>query len=392
MKRKRVYFLMAVMGVLILLGGFIWFAYVEPKLTLFHPDKVAGNFAHMARVFPSRVIAKSEAPYKFVESPHTIAARYEFAGEVRSLDEFLTRSKTTGFLVIQDDAIVHEAYFAGYDSQSTATSFSVAKSFVATLVGIALDEGLIDDVEDPITKYVPELVGSGFEGVPIAHILQMSSGIDFSEVYDDESTDAFKVYDRMFINMQPIDNIAASYGSRGESGQEFYYASINTQALAMLVRAVSGQELTSYLEEKLWQPLGMANDAFWLLDMHGTEVGFWGLNATLRDFAKLGLLYLHDGQFNGRQIVSAEWVAHAITPDKDFLRPGEIDKDWGYQYQWWIPRESVGDFAAIGIWGQMIYVNPAANVVIVKTSADKNFKAHEYEAIEAFRTIAQELE
>lgn len=262
---------------------------------------------------------------------------------------------------------------------------------MSTLVGIALEEGLIGSLQDPLSHYVPELRGSGFDGVPITHILQMSSGIDFSEAYDDESTDAFKIYDQMFLSMQAIDSIAATFGSRGESGQEFHYASINTQALAMLVRAVTGQTLTSYLEEKLWQPLGMENDASWLLDMHGVEVGFWGLNATLRDFAKIGSLYLHKGLFNGNRIVSAEWIAQATIPDESHLQAGRIDKDWGYQYQWWIPRGSDGDFAAIGIWGQMIYVNPKEQTVIVKTSADKHFKLHEFEAIAAFRSIARTL-
>ncbi|NJN55116.1 MAG: serine hydrolase [Anaerolineae bacterium] len=342
----------------------------------------------MDKIFPMRVIEKSAVPYQFVEKPTAVATQYEFAGEVRSLDEFLARSQTTGLLIIQDDVIIHEAYFGGYDAESKATSFSVAKSFVSTLVGIALEEGLIADIHDPITKYVPELEKSGFDGVSIAHVLQMSSGVDFSEVYDDESTDAFKIFDRLFILMQPIDKITPSYGSRTAAGQEFAYASINTQALTMLIRAVSGQDLTAYLQQKLWQPLGMADDGSWMLDRHGTEVGFMGLNATLRDFAKLGLLFLHKGTFNGQQIVSEAWVVQATTPDLDFLQPGQIDEEWGYQYQWWIPRGSDGDFAAIGIWGQMIYVNPAANMVIVKTSADENFKAHEVEAIQAFRAIA----
>jgi len=393
MRKKFVYLIVGiVVSLLVFVVGAVWLSYVQPKLSLFHPDKVVDNFAHMDRVFPARGIEKSATPYVFVENPQPILTQYEFAGEERNLDEFLSRSKTTGFLVIQNDAIVHETYFDGYDAHSTATSFSVAKSFVSTLVGIALEDGLIEDLDDPITKYVPELVGSGFDDVPIVDVLQMSSAIDFSEEYDDESTDAFKIFDRMFIMMQPIDKITPSYESRGESGSEFAYASINTQALTMLVRAVTGQDLTHYLEQKLWQPLGMANDGSWMVDLYGAEVGFMGLNATLRDFSKLGLLYLHDGEFNNQRIISADWVAQATTPDKDFLQLGQIDADWGYQYQWWIPRDSQGDFAAIGIWGQMIYVNPAANVVIVKTSADENFKAHEYEAIELFRAIAEELE
>lgn len=393
MKSKTVRFIVAVVAILFLAAASLaWFFYVEPKLSLFDPDKVSNNFAHMDQIFPARTIHKSTTPYTFVENPTSIPTTYGYENETRTLDEFLARSKTTGFLVIKDDAVVFEQYFAGYDETTRATSFSVAKSFVSTLVGLAFDDGLIESVDDPITQYVPELKGSGFDGASIADVLQMSSGIDFSEAYDDESTDAFHVYDRMFINMESIDNIAASYGSRAVPGTEFYYASINTQALAMLVRAVTGQDLTTYLEQKLWQPLGMASDGYWLLDMHGTEVGFYGLNATLRDFAKLGLLYLHGGTFNGRQIISESWVSQATTPDAAFLQPGQIDNDWGYQYQWWVPRDSQGDFAAIGIWGQMIYVNPQANVVIVKTSADEDFKQHEYEAILLFRAIADGLE
>ena len=374
-----------------LLVGYRLFAYVEPKLSLFHPDKVAHNFAHMDQVFPSRPILKSATPYQFTINPTSISKTYSFNGEEQHLETFLARSKTTGFLVIQNDEIIHEQYFQGYDKNSTATSYSVAKSFVSTLVGIAIEDGSIESVHDPITKYVPELQGSGFEEATIAHVLQMSSGIDFSETYDDESTDAFRVFDKMFIFMKPLDKLTATYGSNAQPGTEFHYASINTHALTMLVRAVSDQSLTSYLEQKLWHPLGMEHDAFWTTDNHDTALGFMGLNATLRDFAKLGLLFLHEGEFNGQRIISASWVAQATTPDTDFLQPGQIDNDWGYQYQWWIPRESEGDFAAIGIWGQMIYVHPAANLVIVKTSADKDFKQHEYETIVAFRTIADGL-
>ena len=392
MKRNpiRPIIILSIIALMIAVGIGLY-SYVEPKLTLFHPDKITNNFAHMDQIFPSRIIHQSTVPHHFLENPTSISATYVYDGQEKTLDEFLARSKTTGFLVIQGDTIVYEQYFEGYDATTTATSYSVAKSFVSTLVGIAIDDGLIESVHDPITKYVPELRGSGFDGVSIAHVLQMSSGIDFTEAYDDESTDAFKVFDQMFIFMQPLDKITASYGASVEPGTKFHYASINTHALAMLVRAVSGQELTSYLEQALWQPLGMENDAFWSLDNHGSELGFMGLNATLRDFAKLGSLFLNKGQFNGQQIVSESWVTEATVPDVDFLLPGQIDQDWGYQYQWWIPRGSTGDFAAIGIWGQMIYVNPEAGMVIVKTSADKDFKEHEYEAIQLFRTIAQEF-
>ena len=159
----------------------------------------------------------------------------------------------------------------------------------------------------------------------------------------------------------------------------------------MLVREVSGQPISTYLQEKLWQPMGATSEASWMTDIYGEEVTFMGLNATLRDFARLGLLYLHEGRLNNQRIVSAEWVRRATTPDKPWLQPGEIDGDWGYQYQWWIPRDGHGDYSAIGIWGQFIYVNPEAELVIVKTSADADFKPHEFEAITVYRKIASML-
>lgn len=385
--------MLSMMTVLILVTGLAWTQYVEPKLTLFSPEKRVENFVNMDEVFPSNRITKSPTPLRLAKSSRAIADSYVYRGKRKDRDEFLKRSATTGLLVIKDGEIVHENYYQGNDEESTTTSFSVAKSFISTLVGIAIDEGLIQSVNDPITEYVPELIGSGFDGVQIDHILQMSSGIDFTEEYDGEESDAFKIFDKLFMYMQPLDAVTASYGSKGKAGTKFYYSSLNSQALTMLLRKIYQQDVTKTLEQKIWHPLGMSEDAFWSTDLYGTELGFMSLNATARDYAKLGLVFLNDGQYNGRKIVSKKWVNKALKPDKDFLRRGEIYGDWGYQYQWWLPRGSETDFAAVGIWGQMIYVNPDADVVIVKTSVDENFKPHhEFEAIQLFREIAQSIE
>ncbi len=389
--RKRLLILASIMVGLAIISGITWTRYVEPKLTLFAPDKRAHNFAHMDAIFPSNKIAKSPAPLEFEKIESAIAETYVIDGVQRNRDEFIQRSQTTGLLIIKDGKIVSENYYKGNNKESTATSFSVAKSFVSTLVGIAIDEGLIDSVDDPITKYVPELDDSGFKGVRISHILQMSSGIDFSEDYGDEQSDAYKIFDRLFIYMQPLNRVAASYGSKGKAGSQFYYSSLNTQALTMLLRNVYKQDVSETLEQKIWHPMGMSHDGFWSTDLYGTELGFMSLNATARDFAKLGLIFLNKGKYRDRRIVSERWVEKALTPDKDYLQRGEIYGDWGYQYQWWLPRGSSNDFAAIGIWGQIIYVNPDANVVIVKTSSDENFKQHEFEAVQLFREIARKL-
>ncbi|GAA6133823.1 serine hydrolase [Oceaniserpentilla sp. 4NH20-0058] len=365
--------------------------YYHSKLTLFDEDKLADNFRHMDRIFNSNPIAASTNPVPFSLSQKPIADMYRFKGKQYSVNEFLQRSETTGFLVIQNDQIIHERYFKDYDAHDRVTSFSVAKSFIATLVGIALDDGLIQSLSDPITTYVPELKESGFHQVPIVDILQMSSGIDFSEHYDDTSTDAYTIYDKMFIWLRPIDEVINDYGSTAAPGELFHYASINTQALGMLIENVFGKKVHLVMQERLWKPMGATESALWLTDQYETEVSLWGLNATLRDFARLGLLHLHEGRINNQQIISKAWVQHATKPNKPYLQAGHINQDWGYQYHWWIPRESKGDYTAIGIWGQFIYVNPSANLVIVKTSADANFKPHEYEAITAFRAIAKQL-
>lgn len=373
------------------LGG-VWFAsYAWPKITFLWPDHVQENFRHMERVFPVRVIRQSSVPIPWVEAPKKLSATYQYLGREHTLEQFLQRSATTSFLVIHKGKLIDERYFGGYDKNDRATSFSVVKSFVATLVGVALKEGLISSLDDPITDYVPSLRTSGFQGATIADVLQMSSGIDFSERYDDDSTDAFRIFDQVYLWRRAINDIAADFGSASPPGRQFHYASINTQALGMLVSEVTGRPLGDYLQEKLWQPLGATADASWMNDVHGNEVAFMGLNARPRDFARLGLLYLHGGRVGANQLLPVDWVQKATTPDKPWLQPGKIDQDWGYQYQWWVPRGEQGDYSAIGIWGQFIYVNPKADLVIVKTSADAQFKSHEFEAMTAFRAIARAL-
>lgn len=389
MKKRGV--LLGLLGLMVMVGGG-WFAsYAWPKITFLWPAHVQENFRHLAQIFPVREIKRSSAPRPWQTDHRPLSVDYQYGGTMHSLEAFLQRSATTSFLVIHRGKIIDERYFTGYRQDDQATSFSVAKSFVATLVGVALEEGLIRSLDDDISEYVPALRGSGFEGASIADVLQMSSGIDFSERYDDDSTDAFRIFDQMYLWRYGIQDITGSFGRSTPPGQTFHYASINTQALGMLVSEVSGRSLADYFQEKLWQPLGAESDASWMTDTHGSEVAFMGLNATPRDFARLGVLYLNNGRVGARRLLPESWVQRATTPDKSWLQPGQIDQDWGYQYQWWVPRAQQGDFSAIGIWGQFVYVNPQAELVIVKTSADANFKPHEFEAITLFRAIANRL-
>ena len=360
---------------LIAIGLIIWRFYLEPKITMFDDHKRVKNFRSMDQVFPSKIIRCATQPYIFQESFCDLNTSYQFQGETRTIVDFLQRTGNTGILILKDDFIIYEKYSQGYTKFDKKTSWSVAKGFISALIGIALNEGYIQNLDDPITKYMPELKESGYNNVPIKHILQMSSGIKFSEAYKDKNSDIQQLLYKLFLYMQPIEKVILNYPSKFPSGDYFEYVSLNTQILGLLLRRVTEQDLVSYLEKKLWQPMGAESDAYWLTDNYGTEVTFCGMNCTLRDYAKFGLVYLHNGYFNGQQIIPKSWVKESTIPDSSHLQPGTTDErylKWGYQHHWWIPEGSKGDYCATGAWGQYIYINPEKNFVVVKTGSSNS--------------------
>ncbi|MDE5079701.1 MAG: serine hydrolase [Trichodesmium sp. St2_bin6] len=288
---------------LIAIGLIIWRFYLEPKITMFDDHKRVKNFRSMNQVFPSKIIRCATQPYIFQENLCDLNTFYQFQGETRTIVDFLQRTGNTGILILKDDFIIYEKYSQGYTKFDKKTSWSVAKGFISALIGIALNEGYIQNLDDPITQYMPELKESGYNNVPIKHILQMSSGIKFSEAYKDKNSDIQQLLYKLFLYMQPIEKVILNYPSKFSSGDYFEYVSLNTQILGLFLRRVTEQDLVSYLEKKLWQPMGAESDAYWLTDNYGTEVTFCGMNCTLRDYAKFGLVYLHNGYFNGQQFI-----------------------------------------------------------------------------------------
>lgn len=347
-------------------------------------------FRHMDEYFPVKTVDCGETPFTFRESLRPLDVSFEWQGETQTLDAFLEKTTTTALLVIHDDAIVYERYWNGNDRASKATSMSVAKSFVSALVGFAIAEGKIGSVQDPVDHYVPELKKSGYAGVPIEHVLQMSSGIAFSEVYDDLETDINTLIAGLAQGVALKDYMAGLPSER-QSGEAFNYASIDTSVLAWVVERAVGMPVTEYLEAKLWKPLGMEADATWCTDNHGTEIAFGFLNVTARDYAKFGRLYLNRGRWNEAQLLPEHWVEQSVTVTKPYLKltdhyvPGW---DIGYGYQWWVPAGDEGEFTGIGVWGQYLYVNPAQDVIIVKNSVDPGFDLRDQETMAAFRAIA----
>lgn len=337
------------------------------------------NFADIDdyKKFPNRTLIKSDQPFEFHSAKNPrFPKELNVNDEKFTLDEYLIRNNTVAFLIIQNDSIQYENYFHQKDESSIVPSFSVAKSVTSILIGCAVDDGLIQSVQDPITKYLPELSKNGFDKVTIEHVLQMTSGLNFNESYFNPFGHAASFYYGRNLRKE-----VSKLKLKQEPGKSFEYTSGNTQLLGMLLEKVlNGKTITEYLQEKLWTPLQMEFDASWSLDRekNGVEKTFCCLNARARDFAKIGRLYLNKGNWNGKQIVSENWVE---TSTKVETSNGSA---WQYQYQWWLPTQT-GDYMAHGILGQYIYVNPMKNLVIVRLGSSEG----NVEWSEVFTTLSQ---
>ena len=371
---------------------------VYHTVTLFNSGYIVDNFRNMDKIFEKSTVRRGTSPHHFEYAPVNLPETYEYLGEIKRVDQFLEVTQTTGFIVLKDGKIGFENYCNGNNAASTVISWSVVKSFISALVGIAVTEGYITDIADPVTKYVPSLDGSGYEGVSIKDVLQMSSGIDFNENYGDFFSDINRLGRAMAFNTS-LDEYVSSLKRKDTPGTYNHYISVNTQVLGMVLREATGQSLTDYLQQKIWQRIGMESDSYWLVDNRGMEMAFGGFNAILRDYARFGMLYLNNGIWKGEQIISKDWITASITPDSCHLEPGErycSDSVLGYGYHWWIPENPQGDFLAIGIYGQFIYINPQHKVVIAKSSAYTGYNSDGtekiLESIELFRTIAKSFE
>uniref|UniRef100_UPI0040490EED serine hydrolase domain-containing protein n=3 Tax=Flavobacterium sp. TaxID=239 RepID=UPI0040490EED len=322
------------------------------------------NFANITdhKIFPSRTIEKGNTTFYFDSLEVQKGPKEITVDKVKyTFEEFLDKKKTVAFLIIRNDSILYEKYLNKYERNSIVASFSMAKSITSILIGCAIDDKLIQNVQEPVTNYVPELKEAGFENVTIEHVLQMTTGLNFNESYVNPFGDAATYY--YGTNLRK----AISKMTLAEKpGTVFQYESGNTQLLGLILeRALKDKTISEYLTEKIWQPLEMEYDATWSIDRKkdGLEKTFCCLNARARDFAKIGRLYLNKGNWNGKQIVSESWVEQSTKIDTT------NGSAWYYQYQWWLPSKE-GDFVAEGILGQYIYVNPAKNIVMVRLGKD----------------------
>ncbi|MFB4158328.1 serine hydrolase domain-containing protein [Geomicrobium sp. JSM 1781026] len=357
--------------------------------TLFSEHSRIERFQHMNEVMPSNLVKTSETPSQAFENATTqVNKSYLYKGKEQTLDHFLNKTTTTGFIVIKDNQILLEEYLHGSDEHTRFTSWSVAKSMVSALIGIAVDEGKIQSIQDPVDQYVPELANSAYRNVPIEHVLLMASGVRFNEDYSHPLSDIRKLFYSTLVFNQSIDNYVQSLSSNRLSGTMYRYASVDTQVLGMVLREATGVQPSEYFSQKIWKKIDAERDGYWNTDRKGNDLSFCGFSATLRDYARFGQLYLQQGKWNEEQIIPADWVSASTQIGDTSLRK---QPSLGYQYQWWIPHQENKDYLAMGVWGQFIYVHPEKQTVIVKTSVDPDFEKHEKETIEVFRHLAENI-
>jgi len=292
--------------------------------------------------------------------PFSIPGKFDPENKYKDFDDFLEDRKCVAFLLIQNDTLLYENYFDGYDSMAIIPSFSVAKSFVSALTGIAIDEGYIYSVNQSITFFLKEL-GPEFNDITIENLLNMRSGIKFNEGYNTPFADMPKYYYgtdlKKYIKKLKIEE---------PPGIHYNYISVNTLLLSLIVERATNTKLNVYLEKKLWKPMGMESDASWSIDSekNRTIKAFCCLNATARDFAKFGRLYLHHGNWQGRQLVPADWVKRSTS----IINDSRDSQNYPYTYQWRVLEN--GAFFAKGILGQYIFVYPEKNVIGVRMGKD----------------------
>lgn len=323
------------------------------------------NFADIKdyKKFPSRELKGSSTPFRFAELEKdaiTIQSVKYKGDTAMSFEDFLEKSGTVAFLVIRNDSILLERYSNKYSRESIVASFSMAKSYVSALIGCAIADGYIQSVNDPVTKYLPELKENGFDSVRLIHLLQMTSALKYNESYYNPFGDAATQYYGRRLRQS---SLKSTLLKTRKPGEKFEYTSGTTQMLGMVLeRAIKEKSVTEYFQEKIWGPLQMEYDASWSIDRKndGMEKAFCCINARARDFAKFGRLYLNNGNWEGHQIISEEWVKTSTGID---TTQGSV---WRYNYQWWIRSKDAHDFDANGHLGQYIYVNRKTNTIIVR--------------------------
>jgi CubicO group peptidase (beta-lactamase class C family) len=337
----------------------------QMRRAMLDPDLNSLTFHNMDQLFTTRVVGRSGPVWHLPPAAHALDFKYTFEGRSYTPEQFLERTYTNALLIMKDGRIVYETYRNNTDETTRFIAFSMTKSIISVLVGIAVQEQRIKSIDDPVDRYLPELGSGGYGGVTIRQILQMRSGVDYEERYDfgNPGIAANNHEHSLVENVARFADAARTVKRKNPPGTVWQYKTLDTAVLGWLLERVSsGSTLAAYTAQRLWEPLGAEANGFYIMDGPpgvGREFSGAGINATLRDFARFGLMVLNGGEANGHRIVSSQWLAESTHPTGG---PGP-----GYGYQWWM-GERPGSFQAIGLQGQFIYIDPATRTVIVKLS------------------------
>lgn len=325
------------------------------------------SFSRLDEIFKASVSATAPPVNRWQRSASELALNYQgaatFGGGTKTLNDYFERNPVTALLIAQGDTVLLERYQYARQPEQRFTSFSMAKTVIAMLIGVALNEGRIRSLDDLAQVYAPELQGTEYGNTPLRHLLTMSSGVQFREDYDGQDDSARLSRATFGGQSEGGASVAKLFNRRiAAPGQRWYYASAETFVLAVVLRQATGQDVATYFSEKIWKPLGAEQEATWLVDTSGQEVGYMGFNATLRDYGRLAMMMARSGAAQGKQLVPAVWVQEMTTAH--FL-PSRTGRWYGYGYQTWIFPDLDGTYAFQGVRGQVIFVDPSRQLVLV---------------------------
>jgi CubicO group peptidase (beta-lactamase class C family) len=362
----------------------------ELRVTLTDWDRPPWNrwsFQHVRELLPTAEVWRGKGPASMLPHLNRDLGDVEFerlSGAWTTLETFLDDSYTDGFLVLHRGRIIYERYFNGMDERTLHLSQSMAKSVTAAAAGCLVAKGVLDP-RLPVTHYLPELDATAYRGATLQHVLDMTSGVRFSEEYTDPLSDIGR--SDVASGWKPAPAGAANFPEHmwelilslttleRPHGERFIYRSIETDVLAFTMERASGRRLPELVSELLWQPMGAEHNACFTVDRAGYALADGGLNASLRDYARFGALYLNGGRFNGRQIVPPAWIKTTQTGDHTlFGEPYTLTTPKGaYRQQFWIEDVSRPAIMCRGVFGQLIYIDAAQDLVVVKLSSWPDF-------------------
>lgn len=366
--RRNIIAVVALLTTVILVAFVAWMAVAGPVTVLRilrYGDTNIDDYSH----YPGRELSPGSNPFQF----ERVEEELQFAGDAltgsgleNDLESLLEANDTIAFLVVKDDTVLYERYYQSHTPSSLSQLFSVSKSVTSALVGMAMADGYIEDIDQPITNFIPELADEGFADVTIHHLLTMMSGSSYQE-----NDNPFG--EHVILNFTPrLEKRILSFEMEGSPGTVFRYKSGDNALLGLaLARALEPETITQYAQRRLWTPIGMQDRGVWTVDHEGNglEKTWCCLATSARDLAKFGRLYLNDGAWDGRQILPASWVEQST---RDHVPEEEWPDDYraigwrNYGYQWWLASETDGDYFGLGKDGQFLYVNPTTATIIVR--------------------------